>query len=58
MTKTLEKKEVDEEESLIGCETCQGTGEIEEMEYECNDSTGYNTVAMGTGKMLPCFDCS
>lgn len=57
MTKEAIQEEVDDEE-LIGCETCQGTGEVEEMEYECNDSTGYNTIAMGTGRMIPCHDCS
>lgn len=33
---------------------CDGSGEVEKMEYECNDSTGYNTIAMPTGEMEPC----
>lgn len=33
---------------------CDGSGEIERVEYECNDSTGYNSVVMGTGEMEPC----
>lgn len=33
---------------------CDGSGEVERMEYECNDSTGYNTIAMPSGVMEPC----
>lgn len=33
---------------------CDGSGYVEKMEYECNDSTGYNTVVSGTGKMERC----
>jgi len=41
----------------VFCEMCEGVGEVEDQEYECNDSTGYNTVVMGTGKMIPCPEC-
>lgn len=39
------------------CDLCGGTGLVEKVEYECNDSTGYNTIAMPTGEMENCPEC-
>lgn len=40
------------------CSLCDGEGKVERMEYECNDSTGYNTIEHGTGIFDPCPECS
>lgn len=45
-------------ETEVKCDTCKDTGEVEKLEYECNDSTGYNTVVMGTGQYEACPDCA
>lgn len=33
---------------------CDGSGYVEKLDYECNDSTGYNTIVSGTGIMERC----
>jgi hypothetical protein len=43
-----------EEQATCPLDICDGSGKYEEMEYECNDSTGYNTLVSGTGRMLTC----
>lgn len=44
--------EVDTHQCIEGI--CDGSGYMPELEYECNDSTGYNTVVMETGRMIRC----
>lgn len=33
---------------------CDGSGYIPELEYICDDSTGYNTLVEETGRMRRC----
>lgn len=51
-------KEVEEEIDEEVCELCEGTGKVEKMSYECNDSTGYNTIVEGTGEYYNCPECN
>jgi hypothetical protein len=39
------------------CDLCGGSGEVEKIEYERSDATGYNTVEHGTGIFSPCPEC-
>jgi len=39
------------------CDICSGTGEYEEVEYESNDTTGYNNIIHDTGRVKPCPEC-
>lgn len=41
----------------IQCELCNGKGKIEEVEYDCDSSTGYNSIPYGTGRFIKCPDC-
>lgn len=40
------------------CDMCKGTGKVERIEYECDESTGYNTIEHPTGKFDPCPECN
>lgn len=58
MEKRKEETEEEVEVELESeCDLCGGTGLVEKVEYECNDSTGYNTIAMPTGEMEECPEC-
>lgn len=49
---------VDKVNEALRCDICGGVGEYEELEYECNDSTGYNTIIHGTGRFKACPNCN
>jgi hypothetical protein len=52
----IERATVEEEVEVETCplDICDGSGKYEEVTYICNDSTGYNTLVEGTGRMLKC----
>jgi len=49
----LEKKKP----KLKYCLLCEGKGIIKEVAYECEDYTGYNSIAYETGNLITCPDC-
>lgn len=39
------------------CDLCQGTGEVEILEYDSGDHTGHNTIVTGTDRYVACPEC-